>query len=254
MLLQLNGDIPETPNERVFYVWACRRKTCWRKKGSVRTFRGVKCASTPKPRELVTKKQEPYTEKKEEKEFVNAGNFLFGGAGASTVGANPFSTLSSGSSNPFSSNNPSTSNNPLATTLAALPPSAARPKAETKMEATTKSFAETLKIGVSPPQPTKEDPLFYGPPEPWPEPLPHVYPSFHLDAEHEQLETRQPELPQNVQIVDNDEYNDLPMANTDAGESNTDKTFQKFADRVSQNPEQVLRLVRCRHFRPSPFY
>lgn len=208
----------------------------------MRTFRGVKCASAPKPREPVTKKQEPQEEMKEDKEVLNTGNFLFGGAGASTAGANPFSTPSSGSSNPFSSNNPFTSNNPFATTPAAPPPSITSPKPETATEAVTKSFAETLKIGI-PPQTTKEVPLFYGPPEPWPEPLPHAYPSFHLDAEHEQLETRQPELPQNMQIVDNDEYNDLPMANTDVGESNTDKTFQKFADRVSQNPEQVLRSV-----------
>lgn len=242
MLLQLNGDIPETPHERVFYVWACRKKTCWRKKGTVRTFRGVKCVSIPKPRGPVAEKQGPQGERKAEKEVVNAGNFLFGGAGASTAGANPFSTPSSGSSNPFSSNNPFTSNNPFATTPATPPPLAAKPKPEITAETITKSFAETLKIGV-PPEPTREDSLFYGPPEPWPEPHPHAYPSFHLDAAHEQLETRQPELPQNVQIVDNDEYNDLPMANTDAGESNTDKTFQKFADRVAQNPEQVLRSV-----------
>lgn len=206
----------------------------------MKTFRGVKCASTPKPRELVTRKEELQEEKKE-KEVINTGNFLFGGAGASTAGANPFSTPSSGSSNPFASNN----------SFATIPAPAARPNLETKAEVMTKSFAETLKIGVSPPQSTKEDVLFYGPPEPWPEPLPHVYPSFHLDAEHEQLETRQPELPQNIQIVDNDEYNDLPMANNDAGESNTNKTFQKFADRVSQNPEQVLRSVWHLPFRPS---
>lgn len=234
MLLQLNGDIPETPHERVFYVWACRRKTCWRKKGTVRAFRGVKCASRPKE-EAPAVKEEPKEEVKE-KEPVNTGGFLFGGAGTgkSTAGANPFST---GASNLFSSNNPFTSNNPFATPAT---PSAPKSKPETKTEKMTKSFAETLKIGVSP-APAGEDPLFYGPAEPWPDPLPHVYPSFHLDAEHEQLETRKPELPQNVQIVDSKEYNDLPMANTDAGESNTDKTFQKFADRVSQNPEQVLR-------------
>lgn len=68
-----------------------------------------------------------------------------------------------------------------------------------------------------------------------------MYPSYHLDAEYEQLDTRAPELPSNVQVVDNDEYADTPMSNTDASESISDKTFQKFADRVSQNPEQVLR-------------
>lgn len=239
MLLQLNGDIPETPHERVFYVWACKRKTCWRKKGTARAFRGVKCASRPKEEAPAMKKEEPKMQPKEEKEPANAGGFLFGspGIGKSTAGANPFST---GATNPFSSNNPFTPNNPFATLTTPSTPTP-KPKPETKTETMTKSFAETLKIGVKLTSPTKEDPLFYGPAEPWPNPLPHVYPSFHLDAEYEQLETRAPELPQNVQIVDNDEYNDLPMANTDAGETKTDKTFQKFADRVSQNPEQVLR-------------
>ncbi|KAH0606369.1 uncharacterized protein H6S33_004030 [Morchella sextelata] len=249
LLLQLNGDIPETPHERVFYVWACRHKPCWRKKGSLRAFRGVRIVRTPAPAETDKKKTDasppPPAEKK--KEPVNTGAFLFG-SGPAAGSANPFaqggvnpfappSSTSSTPANPFST----TTANPFSTATAtpSPPPAAPNPK-----PSPLKTFASALSHNLPPaaPQPT---PQFYGPPEPWPSPLPHTYPSYHLDAEHEHLDTRTPALPKNVQIVDTDEYADTPMSNSaEGGESSVDKTFRKFADRVEQNPEQVLRYER----------
>ncbi|RPB12514.1 hypothetical protein P167DRAFT_565187 [Morchella conica CCBAS932] len=249
LLLQLNGDIPETPHERVFYVWACRHKPCWRKKGSIRAFRGVRVVNTPAPAEADNKKKTdasplpPPAEKK--KEPVNTGAFLFGTGPFAQGGVNPFASPSSSSStptaNPFST---TTTANPFSTnttTATSPPPAAPAPKPE-PLKTFASALSHNLPAAAAAPQPT---PQFYGPPEPWPEPLPHTYPSYHLDAEHEHLDTRAPALPKNVQIVDTDEYADTPMSNSaEGGESSVDKTFRKFADRVEQNPEQVLRYER----------
>lgn len=239
LLLQLNGDIPETPHERVFYVWACRLRTCWRKKGAVRAFRGVRVVKQeetlpPPPPQTEEKKKE-----KEKEQQANTGAFLFGGSPAGAT-ANPFAAPAG--TNPFSTTTTTTATaNPFAAPTPANPFSATtttKPKAEP-----LKTFASALSQNL--PTPPPPAPQFYGPPEPWPAPLPHTYPSYHLDAEHEQLDTRAPALPKNVRIVDTDEYADTPMSNSaEGGESSVDKTFRKFADRVEQNPEQVLRYER----------
>ncbi|KAL7276249.1 hypothetical protein RUND412_000756 [Rhizina undulata] len=226
LLLQLNGAIPESPHERMFYVYACKEKTCRRKKGAVRAIRGVRTSET------ATQEETPKPVGEEKKEVVQAGNFLFGSAPAISSGSNPFSTPGAAPINPFS-----TSSNPFATSTPAPAP-VEKPKAESQK--LSKTFAETLKISASSLEPTPAEPQFYGPAEPWPDPLPHAYPMYYLDAEYEVLENKAPEVPQNVEISEDVGGDDLPMSGT-AFENSLDKTFQKFADRVGQNSEQVLR-------------
>lgn len=230
MLLQLNGAIPESPHDRMFYVFACKEKTCRRKKGTVRALRGVKCTPETKPKAQEAKKVEETTKVREEEGVVNMGNFLFGATSPGpSSGSNPFSTARNGTtSNPFSQ----------ASTPATAP-----------VAPMIKTFAETLKLADPPSTPAravKEDSLFYGPPEPWPDPLPHVYPRYYLDAEYEMLEATPPKLPANARQMEDGVGDDMPMSGA-AFESSLDKTFQKFADRVGQNPEQVLRYERNGH-------
>ena len=78
--------------------------------------------------------------------------------------------------------------------------------------------------------------------QPWP-PLsafPSPYPSYHLDADYETLDPTTPPSVKTAMEIDaggggskDDEK--------EAFESTIDKTFQRFADRLAQNPLQVLR-------------
>ena len=90
------------------------------------------------------------------------------------------------------------------------------------------------------------------PPTPWPSQssFPAPYPTYHLDADYETLSPESPSsIPASARVD-----NDFDIAESSAGgsgatnkedkeafESSLDKIFQKFADRVAQNPEQVLR-------------
>jgi pre-rRNA-processing protein TSR4 len=242
LLLQLNGAINESPHERMFYVFACKEKTCRRKKGTVRALRGVKVAKDFEEREAKAaaareeerrrKEEEP---KKEVKDMPKAGDLLFGsgsGLGKAGGGANPFSV----GGNPFSTGGEAQAN-PFSTA-----------PAKTQTETLTKSFADALRISqpASAPEPAPE-PLLYGPSEPWPEPLPHKYQQFYFDADYETLVPDKP-LPQKTEVLLDDDKNSggdsLPVSSSNADDGHLDVAFQKFADRVGQNPEQVLRYER----------
>ena len=104
-----------------------------------------------------------------------------------------------------------------------------------------KSFADSLRIS-SPAASQEPEPPFYGLPEPWPSPLPHQYPLFYLDADYETLVPDRPRAAQKVtQLLESD---DTPVSNSEADDGVLDTAFQSFADRVGQNPEQVLRYER----------
>lgn len=104
----------------------------------------------------------------------------------------------------------------------------------------TASFADKLKISnTTPPSNTQID-------ESWPDQtsFPPAFPTYFLDADGEELEP-ETSAPSAVSGPSKTQYDlDDSTANAsgrDSFESALDKTFQKFSDRIAQNPEQVLR-------------
>ncbi|KAL6870317.1 programmed cell death protein 2 [Trichoderma novae-zelandiae] len=252
LLLQLNGELPEKfpSHERRLYVFACRRATCRRKAGSVRALRGVRvwkdAAETTagvEKKKAETKSEPEEKKKKEEEDGPRLGESLFGAKPLGQAGGNPFSSganpFSSGSSNPFSTT--SSSSNPFSSQPAK--PAAApaeRPAATSAAAAAStnlsKTFAETLALNTTPASPPP-------PPEPWPEKdaQPTPYPTLYLaDADYETLDPSSTKLPANVTIADADAPEPSAL-DREAFESAMDATFQKFADRMAQNPEQCIR-------------
>jgi pre-rRNA-processing protein TSR4 len=248
LLLQLNGELPEQfpGHERRLYVLTCRRKTCRRKEGSVRTLRGVRISEEGR-KEKSRKTEEKKVEAQVQKPVANLGESLFGTKPiASSGSANPFSTSSnpfSSSSNPFSAPAPATST-PFASAglgptseLAAKPPQLPSSSPATNLP---KTFATALSLNNDTPK--------FGPPpppEPWPQEadLPPAYPLFYfVDTDYETLDKVE-DLPIPTQTMDLDEGSGSgsQKEDKDVYESTIDKTFQKFADRLSQNPEQVIR-------------
>ena len=169
----------------------------------------------------------------QESPSVNLGTTLFGGGSIGTTSGNkdPFSM----SSNILQPSNPFSALPPLIS-LAAVAPQ--KPTEEAEPPST--SFADKLKISDAKeqqPQPTAE---------PWPETsaFPSPFRQYCLDAASEELESevktqQQPAGPSKTQYDTEDaSVNALDRGNF---ESDIDKTFQKFSDRIAQNPEQVLR-------------
>lgn len=241
LLLQLNGDLPETfpGHERRLYVFACRRKTCRRKEGSVRALRGVRMTEVTKESRKEKHQAEP--ESQAVKPSVNIGNALFGAPSASgSAPRNPFSTGSLSSvSNPFSTTGVSTNSNPFSDSRS---PEAAAPKQNSPGIDLPKTFASALSLN--------NDQLKQGPPpppEPWPEDsrLPKPYPLYYLaDADYEILDKiEDPPIPAQTMDLDDEAGGNGGSQKEDkmVYESTIDKTFQKFADRLAQNPEQVIR-------------
>ena len=197
------------------------------------------------------------TEKKEikqeeEKPQPKIGESLFGvkPSASSTAPANPFS-------NPFSSNAGSAApSNPFASSSAASPFAAppAAPAIEVTPEQPKDQASATLsetfaqKARISSPAPSTP-PAAPQPQEPWPaaSAFPQPFPSYALDAEYETLDATAPAVPQNVRIMDIDGENGASSSSSggkedkEIYESAHDAVFQKFADRVGQNPEQILR-------------
>ncbi|KAI5201152.1 hypothetical protein E4T39_05394 [Aureobasidium subglaciale] len=244
LLLQLNGDLPDRfpGHERRLYLWACKRKACRRKDGSVRAFRAIRASAIaaevekPKQPKQETTKETPAPAAPK----TNLGESLFGvktAPTAATSSINPFATggASSRPANPFSSAPAST---PAAPTPAATE--------------TTPSLSDTFasKARISSPEPSSNTPAApTGPREPWPQQsaFPPPYPSYYLDADYETLDVEKPEIPAQTRVdmdidnVDGSSGAGADMDVKDAFESSMDKAFQRFADRMSQNPEQILR-------------
>jgi len=170
---------------------------------------------------------------------TNIGNQLFGGASnAGSTGGNPFS------SNPFSGGGASSAN-----PFASVSSLAAKAPQRVNAADLPETFAAKARISVSQPP---SDPAFFLPKaaekhEPWPEAeeLPSPYPTYYLDADYETLD--KPKATETSRLTGTLE--DTEMSGGSSGgaedkqlfESSMDKTFQKFADRLAQNPEQVLR-------------
>lgn len=226
-LLQLNGELPEKfpGHERRLHVFGCRRSTCRRRDGTVRVLRGVRVfkEEAPKPAKE-EKKEQP---KAEEAKPVALGDALFG---ASSFGRG-------GSANPFGGGGGTGSANPFAKPSEPEKKEEEKPKPqEVSTAGLAKSFAETLALNVPPAQPPP-------PPEPWPaeDKMPQPYPTLFLaDADYETLDPQPTNVPENARVEAADA--EEPSAiDREAFESSMDAAFQKFADRLAQNPEQVIR-------------
>ncbi|USP73209.1 hypothetical protein yc1106_00483 [Curvularia clavata] len=253
LLLELNGDMPDTfpGHERRLYIWTCRRKACRRKEGSVRGIRGVRIAKGASSLKTSAAKVEKKEEKQEEKPQPQIGESLFGvknGAGAS-ASANPFS-------NPFSSKpNGATASNPFSSQKGGANPFGApsptpvvqATASEQKKDEASTTLPETFasKARISSPPPSEQQPP--RPHEPWPadSAFPTPFPRFYLDAEYETLDVPSaPSIPANARMEIDSEGNGSSgggKEDKEVFESSMDRTFQKFADRVGENAEQVLR-------------
>jgi pre-rRNA-processing protein TSR4 len=232
LLLQLNGDIPERfpGHERWLYIFGCGRKTCRRKDGCVRGLRGIR-RSKLKSAGKTTPSPSVKNDKPQSAVPVDIGAAIFGNptsGSSSGIPTNSFSTKA----NPFSSSssNPFTSSTQLAT----------MPSQKVDVASLPETFAQKAKIGINNDTTQVQRPF-----EPWPEDskFPSPYPFFHLDAEYETLSA--PPTPQLSQAVPSMDTTDGGSVNKgedkELFESSMDKVFQRFADRIAQNPEQVLR-------------
>lgn len=269
LLLQLDAELPECfpGHERRLYVFACQKKSCRRRDGSIRALRSLRVAPGSSVvaaaasvnggnnnRKKNNKDDRP-TPKEEPRVPSNLGETLFGAkAIGSASGANPFATSSSAtaapSSNPFAS-----ASNPFSAPAPAVEPATHDTQQEAKTKTNEaarnlpKTFAETLSLNNDPQATsaatTSNTPT---PPEPWPPEAsqPKPYPiAFLSEAEYETLDPTPLPVPQATAKVDLD---------SDAGggggggkedkevfESTMDAAFQRFADRLAQNPEQCIR-------------
>ena len=253
LLLELNGDLPDhfPGHERRLYIWSCRRKACRRKEGSVRSIRGVRVAkgASAKSNARPEKKE---IKQEEEKPQPKIGESLFGvkNSASSTALANPFSNPFSSSSNGTAPANPfasSASANPFAAPTTSTPPPAIEVTPEEKKDEASTTLPETFaqKARISTPTTTTPQPA--RPHEPWPSDsaFPTPFPYYSLDAEYEAIGTSAPEVPQNVRMMDIDNEGGSSSGggkeDKEIYESAHDAVFQKFADRVGENPEQILR-------------
>lgn len=213
----------------------------------MRALRGVRITETAKDKKKENAKAETKSEAKSAESAVHIGEALFGAKPSSaSFSANPFSISGSGSgsSNPFSSSTNSALNNPFA--AAGLPTTELAAKAPQAPSSPTsdlpKTFASALSLNSSPSK-------SFGPqipPEPWPEEslLPPAYPLYYLvDADYEILE-KEEQVAIPTPTMDLDELaggGGGGKEDKEVYESTIDKTFQRFADRLAQNPEQVIR-------------
>lgn len=238
LLLQLNGDLPSRfpGHERRLYLFSCRRKACRRKEGSISAIRGNRISKV-NPMSKTTAKasgSEPRVA-----EPADIGAALFGGTATSNpVPANPFSSASTMVPTPV---NPFASASSLAAKPAQRPADPAPGLSET--------FA--AKARLSAPSADKAHESTTSPHEPWPSDtsFPKPYTQAFLDAEYETLDQPPaPDVPAPARLEGDVEMGEPSANGSGAGgedkqlfESSMDKTFQRFADRLAQNPEQVLR-------------
>ncbi|KAL8330022.1 hypothetical protein RB597_005364 [Gaeumannomyces tritici] len=268
LLLQLNGELPERfpGHERRIYVFACRKKSCRRQAGSIRAIRGLRvsaaaaaAAAAAAEKKVAAERQKVAAAKEASKPVTSTGlgESLFG-VKAPSGGANPFAAPGA---NPFSSAPQASAANPFSTKPQAPEPAKEEkqkenaqkeePKATKSAAELPQTFAEKLALN-NPQAPSGPPP----PPEPWPaesEPgQPRPYPvSWIAEAEYETLDpTPMPSVPTGPTVMELDEEAAGGGSSSGGGkgkedkevfESSMDTDFQKFADRVGQNPDQVIR-------------
>ena len=235
LLLQLNGDLPKyfPDDERRLHIFCCRKKTCSRKPGSIRALREVKRYKTERS---AGKKLD---EQKETNTIPNQdlGAALFGNNDPplEPSNANPFALpKSSSSSPPVTTPNPFSSILPTST-LGSKPPQLP----PTSPEPPTDTFAQKLRIS----EPSASTSTVAAP-EPWPPEasLPAPFLHYNLDADYETLSPEKPAAQSSNGPSSTSQYDGEDTSNErDSADMTLDKTFHKFASRIAQNPEQVLR-------------
>lgn len=192
-------------------------------------------ASEGRPSAAKEDKTDEVVEKKEEQKS-RVGEALFGVKPAASAGANPFAS-GAGGANPFSAGNGANAN-PFASasSLAAKP--AQKPDSTPASQDLPETFASKARIAETS-TPSSSAPA-QTPSEPWPSTssFPNPYPHSHIDAAAEYIDPTPTEPTRSNVQIDNSADG---MGVKDAFESSMDKTFQKFADRLAQNPEQILR-------------
>ncbi|KKA28854.1 hypothetical protein TD95_000264 [Thielaviopsis punctulata] len=250
LLLQLDAHLPDrfAGHDRRLFIFVCRRTQCRRKPGSIRALRSVRVAKDAPP--VVDALAKPDDKKPVETNKVvtstGLGESLFGakglGGGAAAgnpFGANPFAKPGAGAApvNPFAKKQEETAQKG--------PAPVDQDKIKKAAEALPATFAEKLALN----NPVAEKPRAAPTPaEPWPTTLPKAYPTLYMDAEYETLDpTPEMKLPAHAKI----EKMEIEEAGPSSGsgskedqsafESVMDATFQRFADRMAQNPEQVIR-------------
>ncbi len=251
LLLQLNAELPDRfpGHERRLYVFSCRRKSCRRKEGSIRAVRGVRASAEISPSTDSKESRPKETPAPPKPASQGLGEALFGVKPPSAGSRpNPFALSSSSSTNPFAPKSTPAAN-PFSTTPAAPAPALAAAPSPTVDQAASSTFPTTFASALTfnaPPTTAAPAPPT---PEPWPAAtsLPPPYPTRWLaDADYETLDPL-PAIPQAVDTTSM-EIDDNSTGGSGGGkedkevfESAMDSTFQKFADRVGQNPEQCIR-------------
>jgi len=240
LLLQLRAPLDSRDYDRSLYVWSCRRKACRRKEGSVRAFRAARKSEESKKSSVnnkpIEKKSEPAPVSPP---AVNLGATLFGVKSSSSSGqTNPFSSpQSNGSSapNPFGS----------ASSLTAKAPQKGNSPSQ-EASSLPETFAQKARLSSTEASNAQSaDKSALGPPEPWPQQsaFPKPYPSYYVETDAEYITRSGGEPVSGAQVVDVDGNTGSSSSAEDkaAFESTMDRTFQRFADRLAENPEQVLR-------------
>lgn len=215
----------------------------------VRIAKGAsKASARPAKKEVVKQAKQPQPKIGESLFGVTNG----GGTAPANPFSNPFASKSNGTApaNPFSS--PPGNANPFGAATPTPTPTPTAPTVPTvqvtpdeKEDEASSTLPETFasKVRLSSPPPAEQPPR---PHEPWPaeSAFPTPFPHYHLDAEYETLDAPStPAIPDNARMDMDAEAGGSAGGKEDKEvyESSLDKTFQKFADRVGENAEQILR-------------
>ncbi|RKF58146.1 putative 20S rRNA accumulation protein 4 [Golovinomyces cichoracearum] len=244
LLLQLNGDLPEKfpGHVRRLYIWICRKSRCRRRNGSVRALRGVQINEIS----IEEVKKNPITHDlgSSKKPELNLGEALFGANPFSNTNEIPLSNKAK-DLNPFKTSTLKFSENKFSAVT--LEPSIVQDPAvfssdKASCTSLSKTFAESLylndhrifKPGPAPPL------------KPWPQDsnLPPALPLLYLvDSDYETLDKEENKISVPFQMMGLNDEDKQGSSKEDkvVFESSIDHIFQKFADRMGQNPEQVIR-------------
>ena len=236
LLLQLHASLPQVfaDHERRLYILICREKTCQRETGSIRAMRETRVLASPSEVKIgisLASAEPPSV-------HSGMGNALFGRKETTslTKSENPFSIIpASGRSNLEALDSVSGSVRREIETQRSCcdtPCSRSNDLPETfahKAKISSDAQLATDQGLTSSPQSTA---------------LPRPFPAYHLDADYEVLESSPTPSSRTRHLPEVGKPFDPASPGTehaDAFESTIDETFQRFADRLAQNAEQVLR-------------
>ena len=206
----------------------------------MRAIRGTRHTGVGKKKERREQSKPVNGNEERKNEGPGIGEQLFGASAMGKgSGGNPFAI--NGIGNPFSNSTGSGKmENP-----SGLPKKEDVPRATPKEEevddlsSLPKTFASALTLNLPPSPPSAA-------PEPWPSDsaFPPLYPVSYLsEAEYEVLDA--PPAPVSIPHKGSLDLDDSPVPggkeDKEVFESSLDKTFQRFADRLAQNPEQCIR-------------